>query len=105
MYDKYCKSCKTTLGSFYATGMLGCPNCYKAFEKEIELALKKIQGRTFHAGKRPSVSKIDRDLINEYEFLLEEKQRANLEGRFKDMIRIADELDQLREELKRRGLK
>lgn len=105
MYDKYCKSCKTTLGSFYATGMLGCPNCYKAFEKEIELALKKIQGRTFHVGKRLSIDKIGRELLDEYQMLLIEKERAGLEGRFSDMYRIAEEINELKEELKRRGLK
>ncbi len=105
MYEKYCPNCKTTLSSFYNTGMLGCPNCYIAFEKEIELALKKIQGRTFHAGKTPNISNIDRELLLEYERLLNEKQRANIEGRFADMLRFSEELIDLKEELKRRGLK
>ena len=105
MYDKYCKTCETSLGSFYATGMLGCPNCYKAFESDIELALKKIQGRTFHAGKTPVVTKLDRELVTEYGYLLKEKERAGLEGRFQDMIRITEDINALTEELKRRGLK
>ncbi len=105
MYDKYCKKCKTTLSSFYATSMLGCPECYKAFESEIDFALKKIQGRTFHAGKTPKVSKLDRELLLEYERLLDEKQKAGLEGRFTDMHKIAEELSELNEELKKRGLK
>ena len=105
MYDKYCKTCKTSLNSFYATGMLGCPHCYKAFGLEIELALKKIQGRTFHAGKTPSVSKLDRELISEYERLLKEKELAGLEGRFSDMITLTEDINALKEELVRRGLK
>ena len=105
MYEKICPNCKTTLSSFYNTGMLGCPNCYKAFEKEIELALKKIQGRTFHVGKKPTLDELERELLLEYELLLKEKQKANMEGRFADMLRITDELLELKEELKRRGLK
>ncbi len=105
MYEKFCPTCKTSLSSFYHTGMLGCPDCYKAFEKEIELALKKIQGRTFHAGKTPSISHIDRELLQEYDRLIEEKQRANIEGRFSDMLSISQDLLELKEELKRRGLK
>ncbi len=104
MYEKYCPRCKTSLSSFYQTGMLGCPDCYNAFEREIELALKKIQGRTFHAGKKPPVTKIDRELVIEYNLLLEEKERAGLEGRFDDMLRISEEITELKEELKRRGL-
>ncbi len=105
MYEKYCPNCKTTLSSFYNTGMLGCPECYKAFENEIEIATKKIQGRTVHVGKKPTASELERELILEYELLLKEKQLANIEGRFADMLRISEELMELKEELKRRGLK
>lgn len=105
MYDKYCKTCKTTLSSFYATGMLGCPNCYKAFEAEVEIALKKIQGRTTHVGKKPSLSKLDRDLLLEYQSLLKEKERAGLEGRFSDMRQLSEDILALKEELQKRGLK
>ena len=85
--------------------MLGCPNCYKAFALEIEQTLKRIQGRSFHAGKTPSVSKIDRELLNEYERLLKEKERAGLEGRFSDMVALAEDINVLKEELVRRRLK
>ncbi len=105
MYEKYCPTCKTSLSSFYNTGMLGCPACYKAFEKEIELALKKIQGKTFHVGKKPTVDELERNLLLEYELLLKDKQLANIEGRFADMLKISEELLELKEELKRRGLK
>ncbi len=105
MYEKFCPSCKTALSSFYNTGMLGCPDCYKAFESEIELALKKIQGASFHAGKKPTIDELEKNLLLEYELLLKEKQLANIEGRFADMLRVSEELIELKEELKRRGLK
>ncbi len=105
MYEKICPSCKTRLSSFYNTGMLGCPDCYKAFENEIKLALEKMQGTTFHVGKKPSIDELEKNLLLEYELLLKEKQRANMEGRFSDMLQISEELIDLKEELKRRGLK
>ena len=113
MYDKYCKTCKTSLNSFYATGMLGCPNCYKAFGLEIELALKKIQGRTFHAGKTPSVSKLDRELISEYESLNDyfnpdnvvlldfNSIKSNYELLLKDTFEYKDELFKARRIIER----
>ncbi len=105
MREKFCPSCKTALSSFYNTGMLGCPDCYTAFEYEINVALEKIQGATFHVGKKPNIDDLDKELLQEYDNLLEEKQRANMERRFSDMIQISEMLDDLKAELKRRGLK
>ena len=104
MYDKVCLHCKSTLSDFYSTGMLGCPECYKAFSPEIELALKKIQGRVFHDGKKPKTSKLEKELISEYQRLIHEKEQASLDGRFSDMRRISEEILSLSEELRRRGI-
>ncbi len=104
MIQKYCPNCLTTLSSFYKTGMLGCPECYKVFEREILITLKKIQGGTFHVGKKPTVSEEDKGLINEYRHLLAEKERAGIEGRFMEMAKLSERIAELNETLKRRGL-
>lgn len=104
MYDKYCKSCKTKLSDFYETGMLGCPDCYKAFRLEIVSALKNVQGGRAHKGKTPLVDGLDKQLISEYYNLIAEKERAGMEGRFSDMASITSLLAELTEELKNRGL-
>ena len=104
MYDKYCKNCKTSLSEFYDTGMLGCPECYKAFKLEIELTLKKIQGRTFHVGKTPNVTKLDKELLAEYRNLIAEKEQAVLDGRFTDVRNLSESIMSLASELKKRGI-
>ena len=104
MYDKKCKDCGTLLSGFYHTFMLGCPNCYKAFRTEINAAVKKAQGATFHVGKAPKVTGLDRELVDEYSRLIKEKERAGLEGRFSDMHELSVQILELAEELKRRGL-
>ncbi len=104
MEDKCCPRCGRRLKEFFDTAMLGCPDCYKAFEGEIVSALKKIQGRTFHVGKKPLVSGVERQLLSEYRRLLSEKERAGLERRFEDMARISKDLSALSIELKSRGL-
>ncbi|MBQ9734735.1 MAG: hypothetical protein IJV95_02630 [Clostridia bacterium] len=104
MYDKVCPRCKTTLSSFYNTGMLGCEQCYRAFEKEITIALQKIQGKTFHVGKTPQLTRIDKELLAEYTRLIQEKERATIDGRFKDIRELAEQILSLSEELKARGL-
>lgn len=104
MYDKICRSCGRRLSEFYNTGMLGCPDCYNAFEPEIITALKKIQGRTFHVGKEPAITEEEKALLKRYKILLADKEKAGIEGRFKDMAELSHIINELAEELKKRGL-
>ena len=104
MIDKICNNCGTRLSEFYNTGMLGCPYCYKAFEKEIMPTLYKIQGKTYHVGKTPNVSSFDDDLLAEYQRLIIEKERANREGRFTEVRMLDEQLNALYNELKNRGI-
>ncbi len=105
MIDKVCASCGFRLSEFYETGMLGCPHCYKAFEKQIEQTLYKIQGKTLHTGKTPyNINNIDRQLLAEYKWLLSEKERATLEGRFSDIRTLSQQILEISNELKQRGI-
>ncbi len=83
--------------------MLGCPTCYKAFEKEIKATLKNFQGGIEHKGKKP-YSGVDKELLDEYKSLLQEKEIAVMEGRFADVKEISSSLFELAEELKNKGL-
>ncbi len=104
MYDKVCKNCGTLLSDFYRTGMLGCEHCYQAFYKEVLIALKKIQGRTFHVGKTPKLTAFEKELLSDYNRLIKEKERATLDGRFEDIKALTEDILSLGEELKKRGL-
>jgi len=105
MYEKICDKCGYRLSEFYRTGMLGCPNCYSAFEREVYITLKKIQGKTFHTGKSPKITASDKQLITEYEALLKMKESAVIDGRFDDASNLGKEIRKLLDELKRKGLK
>lgn len=104
MYVKICPTCGTRLDEFYATSMLGCPDCYKSFGPEIKLALKKIQGRNFHVGKTPQGVAIDKELLSDYRRLLNDKERAVIEGRFSDVNQLSADIFELQRELRERGL-
>ena len=104
MLIKICPECETRLDDFYRTGMLGCPNCYKAFKPEIKLALKKIQGRDFHVGKTLGGTRLDKQLLDEYKMLLAEKEQAILSGDFSLGNRLNEDILKLQEELKERGI-
>ena len=51
--DTACPVCGTTLEQFRATGLLGCAKCYDAFREELTSAVRGIQGKLRHTGKRP----------------------------------------------------
>ena len=104
MYEKRCAHCGTTTTKFYQTGMLGCPNCYAVFTAEIISALKKVQGSIYHAGKTPRVTGLDRELLLEYQSLIKEKETASIKGEFYRVKELSEQILDLAEELKKRGI-
>ena len=104
MYDRICPVCGTSLKRFMKTYMLGCPHCYDTFDNEILASLKKVQGKTFHVGKTPKLVGIDRELIQEYQRLIKEKEDAVLDGRFTQMRELSEQILNLADELKKRGI-
>ena len=55
-------------------------------------------------GKKPKLSKLDRELLSDYQTYLKEKEKAGIDGRFSDMAKLNKLITDLSEELKRRGL-
>ena len=97
--NKKCGKCGTTLEQFYHTSLLGCENCYRVFAAELEAVLLKLHGKT------PKIGDIERQLLFEYETLLEEKESAMLRGEFDEANALGGQIRQLYLELSRRGLK
>ena len=49
-----CPECGTTYTEFRQSGLLGCPECYKAFEPQLGPLLERAhEGATHHVGKLP----------------------------------------------------
>lgn len=104
MYEKRCPYCGSKLSVYYKTGMLGCPECYDWFENEIDQTLQSVQGSTKHIGKRPKYSATEKALIEDYARYLSEKEKALISGRFEDVKKITSILNDIGDELKRRGI-
>jgi protein arginine kinase activator len=52
--DLVCEDCGMTFARFREQSLLGCPNCYKAFERQIGPLLERAhEGGTHHIGKVP----------------------------------------------------
>lgn len=49
-----CTTCGLTFNDFRQNGLLGCPDCYKAFEPQIGPLIERAhEGATHHVGKSP----------------------------------------------------
>lgn len=49
-----CPNCGMNFYSIRETGKLGCSECYKVYEQELEPTLRRIHGNSQHMGKIPS---------------------------------------------------
>lgn len=104
MIDKTCSKCGCTWVQFTRTGLFGCSNCYDEFARELMPTLKKIQRDYVHTGGSPKIKGADKLLFDEYKRLLSEKELAGINGDFPSMARITEELTELIDELKNRGI-
>ncbi len=48
-----CSNCGMSFADIRQTGKLGCSECYKAFDTELEPTLRRIHGNSNHVGKIP----------------------------------------------------
>ncbi len=74
-----CQNCGVRFMDIRNTGKLGCPNCYQAFEDELESALKRIHGNSQHTGKIPLRSGEKTRIKRQVEDLKEQLQSAILQ--------------------------
>jgi protein arginine kinase activator len=48
-----CPSCRMAYAAFTQAGRLGCGECYRAFEPQLEPILRRLHGSSRHSGKLP----------------------------------------------------
>jgi protein arginine kinase activator len=49
--DNVCPRCQLSFAEFKSKGRLGCCDCYRHFEKDIDSLLMQVHGSTVHKGK------------------------------------------------------
>lgn len=54
--ETICPDCGASFADIAACGLVGCPNCYRTFYRQLLPTVKRIHGRTNHAGKIPQSS-------------------------------------------------
>ncbi len=97
--EKVCPRCKTSISEFLRSGIVGCANCYKIFEKEIREMILQKQGSINHVGKISSkhISKIKvKEKLAELEA---QKQKAADEENYIVAEALKNQIEKLKGEL------
>jgi len=90
------------------TGFLGCPQCYKTFNKSLTPLLRRIHGSNKHTGKAPKkitfTEKVtERDTgtlaLKKHRKLKDELDLAIKEERYEDAAKIRDQVKKLEDKI------
>ncbi|MHC5023635.1 MAG: UvrB/UvrC motif-containing protein [Planctomycetota bacterium] len=95
-----CRSCGMSFGDFRQKGVVGCPDCYKAFEKQLAPLIERTQnGAVHHEGKTPrrAGASLDRQLL--IRRLAKELDEAVAAEQYERAADLRDRLNNLQTEL------
>ena len=93
-----CSSCGTTFGRFRKTGLLGCPQCYETFAKQLEPVIARSQnGASTHVGRRPDrdADRADHQALRRS--ILDEIERAVASEQYERAAKLRDRLQSIAE--------
>ncbi|MCH2160412.1 MAG: UvrB/UvrC motif-containing protein [Phycisphaerales bacterium] len=91
-----CETCHTTFARFRKTGLVGCPDCYEAFARQLEQLVSRAQaGGASHIGRVPkrSAHAVDRQVLRRQ--LVEELDRAVAAEQYERAAKLRDQLSSL----------
>lgn len=93
--EKKC-SCGMTLRELSSGGMVGCPECYETFGRELEESIKRIHGKAAHEGRTPMKYRAKLDIRRKIEALEKEQAEAIKAENYERAAEIRDMLKDMR---------
>ena len=90
-----CPTCGMTYAEFARTSLLGCTDCYAAFQPQLDPLLRRIQGSVEHVGKTPHRTGAAANPRRELERLRQELQHAIEEEAFERAAELRDRIKEL----------
>ncbi len=95
-----CPACGMRYVDFQKEGMMGCPKCYTAFQKQLEPMLRRMHGLSIHNGRYPNnISSREEEIsIVELRARLQqaiEKEEYEKAAEYRDLLK---ELEQIEKE-------
>lgn len=94
-FEKTCSGCGTKLSHIVESGLIGCPDCYKTFNKELSGAIRRLHGRTNYRGKIPQTSAPRLDSSSIVSKLREEMSKAIEVENFERAAELRDEIKEI----------
>jgi protein arginine kinase activator len=90
--NRQCLNCKLTARAFEKSGLLGCEECYRTFDDELSVLLKRIHGSDKHIGSRPRPHRLVEHSPDPEALKVElrkaiERENFELAAKYRDMIR------------------
>ncbi len=93
-----CPMCNMTYKDFRKIGKVGCANCYRVFDDEINYVLKRIHGSTGHVGKIPEIAGETIKRKREINRLKEALKKAIETEAYEDAVELRDQIKALEKE-------
>ncbi len=90
-----CNTCGATFADIAGCGLIGCPDCYKTFNKQLTSTLKRIHGSSGHIGKIPSSSAPRLNTVSELEMLKSQLQDAINTENFEHAATLRDRIREI----------
>ncbi len=90
-----CPRCGLKASEFRKQGKLGCPECFRAFEKDVRAIISQMAARPRHTGRVPSALMIEQDAVPQGDSLREELREAVEREEYEQAARIRDRLREL----------
>ncbi len=88
-----CEFCHSTLDDIKNSGRLGCGQCYFTFQEQVDELLQRIQGSSFHVGKRSSQP--EGEMYNHQVLVRELKKKLNKAVRKENYEKAAELRDEI----------
>ncbi len=90
-----CNNCGASFADIAGCGLIGCPDCYKYFMKQLNPTLKRIHGLGGHIGKIPSSSAPRLNTVSKVEQLKRRLSEAIETENFELAVTLRDRIREL----------
>lgn len=96
---KTCRTCGMNFSSFSQNGVLGCPDCYESFARELSPMIERAQnGGTSHGGKCPRRGGVAIDEKLRIQRLFRQLEDAVAAEQYEKAAQLRDQLRELQPE-------
>ncbi|MBU1702440.1 MAG: UvrB/UvrC motif-containing protein [Candidatus Eisenbacteria bacterium] len=95
-----CPGCGLRYSHFARTGRLGCAECYRAFQVQLQPILRRVHGATRHAGKAPGLEGERLERRRQLQEMHDAMEMAIQKEDFEEAARLRDRIRDLESELK-----